>query len=581
MQPSSNAGRCSASTAIPNLDDRQPQPAPNASAELLANACWRGDLGTVQSMIAVGCDVNALRSTGRSLLGCAAQRGHRAIVAALLEAGADVNARDDTDDWTPLMHAANSGSVDVMQALLAWPGVDPHHAGRFGVHALGLAARASRDEPIICLLKAGISIVEPHDFRFEILKQAIRRRNVELARVVIGQCGGKVDAFNEWRQDALDLAAKEHCADIVECLLYPGARSGTQGGIETTLRVDALAFLGRSGQVETVLKVCEAKACYASVPAQPEPDKRNAFIAYLGKVGDCSSYLETIAIADLFACPFADGEQAATSGLQVLSDKAEPLSVLNQLIAAPESGSCPLTWCHRKRILMSVGIRLADALSQSRTELPLLAGAGCEVNPRQRAVYHAAALNMLQQAHAGAAPSKIYAAAGLSSAGVERLARVAQCQLDGLKVLSERTMVALAEQMLEPLIPICRQHTDRSAGVDAQALQACLVEAGFLPPLAHAIAGSWNAGLAKLGTTRLEAPPGVTIAQAIQLLDDVMAVRHPPLFAAALLDKLRERALLADFRALTAGTASTGVLDHIFQIQCDQLRQYCEHLAWS
>jgi hypothetical protein len=581
MQRISNAGTYySGYTASPDSMAPQPQPSPDATAELLANACCRGDLGAVQSMIAAGCDVNAQTPLSGTVLSAAAQRGHRDIVAALLEAGADVNASSSEDGQTPLMNAAFSGSLDMMQTLIACPGIDLGHARRNGDNALRMAARVSCDLPIMCLLKAGASVIAPYDCRFEMLQQAIWRRNAEMARLIIEQCASEGNAFDRWRQPALILAAKERCADIVECLLYPGARSDSRGGIESTRRVDDLAFKGRQGHVQAVRQVCEAKACYPGVPSQSEFDKKNAFRSYHGKVGDLLNYLETIAIADLFACPFADQGQAGMSGLQVLLQAAEPLSVLDQLTAATQNGRHPLAWCLQNHVFMSVGIRLADLLSQSGTELPLLANLGCSASPQQQALYHAAALNMLQQAQPGAAPGRIYAAAGLSHAGVERLAHVAQCQFDVLKHMSERMMVALAETMFEQLLPACRQHTDSDAGVNVQALQASLGNTGLLAPLAHAVARSWQAALLDLHAQPLIVPPGATIGQARKILDDAMASGHPRHFAAILPAVLRQPELLAQFRALmTASPSSAGVLDHIFQVQCDQLRQYGEQLA--
>lgn len=585
MQPSSNAAPYyGGSSATPAPIDQHAPPAPDPTAKLLADACYSGDLAAVQGMIAAGCDVNSSAANGATALVYAARRGHPDIVAALLHAGADVNACGQLNEQTPLMAAASSGSLDVMQVLLAWPGIDLDQADRYGSNALTSATGAQRDEPIMCLLKAGASLTGPRDCRYGMLEQAIRRGNVEMARLIAMQCCRETEPVswcqNTWRRSALALAAREKCAGIVECLLYPEARSDRPDCLRPAIYNVLSAQREKGGHAPVVRSVCDARDCYASVPAQPESGKKNAFQSYRAKVGDRSTYLETIAIADLFACPLEQDGKTGAGEIEALSMAVEPLSILTQLIGEIRHRGHLLEWCDNHRIFLVIGSRLSDLLNQSAIELALLANGGSSANPQQEALYHAAALNMLQQAQRDVVPATIYTAAGLSQAGVERLAHVAQCQLDVLRDLSGRMMVALAEPMFEQLMPACRQQTDPDAGVNVQALQNSLARAGFLPPLAHAVARSWEAALRELNARPLNVPPGATIGQVRKLLDDATAGGHVRHFAAILPVVLRQQELVAQFRLLMTGSpASAGVLDHLFQVQCDQLRQYCEQPA--
>lgn len=128
------------------------------SSKPLFQAIEEGDLNKVQDQIATGVNVNAFRrDDGYTPLGLAIENGNveiarvllhagadangggvvpllrqaicsrnEALVRLLLEFGANANARDE-DRWTPLMHAAAAGNLDVIKLLRA-NGADPRVA---------------------------------------------------------------------------------------------------------------------------------------------------------------------------------------------------------------------------------------------------------------------------------------------------------------------------------------------------------------------------------------------------------------------------------------------------------------------
>ena len=123
----------------------------NGETALIVAAHTRYDI--VQVLLDAGSNVNAENPYGRTALMAAASRGNRDIVQSLLAAGADVN-RKDHQGYTALIFAAMIGHPSIAQILLA-NGADPHVETERGQTALSLATRNSDTEIIRLLLEAG------------------------------------------------------------------------------------------------------------------------------------------------------------------------------------------------------------------------------------------------------------------------------------------------------------------------------------------------------------------------------------------------------------------------------------------
>ena len=80
-------------------------------------AARNGDLKSVQSLIAAGCNVDARDADGRTALHLAVAGKHSAAMIALLEAGADPR-RADRAGKTPMRQAAQCGSEDLATDFL-------------------------------------------------------------------------------------------------------------------------------------------------------------------------------------------------------------------------------------------------------------------------------------------------------------------------------------------------------------------------------------------------------------------------------------------------------------------------------
>lgn len=88
----------------------------NNSDTALMLAADKGNIETVQALLAKGADVNT-ENDGNTALMLAAMNGHAEIVQALLAKGADVNVKANNSD-TALMEAAADGHTEIVQALL-------------------------------------------------------------------------------------------------------------------------------------------------------------------------------------------------------------------------------------------------------------------------------------------------------------------------------------------------------------------------------------------------------------------------------------------------------------------------------
>ena len=133
--------------------------------------------------------------------------------------------------------------------------------------------------------------------------------------------------------------------------------------------------------------------------------------------------------------------------------------------------------------------------------------------------------------------------------------------------------------MLEKLIPDCLAATSLARQVDVENLSANLLSAGWNSPLAQAIVTSWKVALATLESEPLAIPAGSTMRQVTQRVFKNTERKSPPIFAQAMQRELAAPMLLAALRTWIGDAKSAEGLDLLFQVQCDQLRQYCEQIA--
>ncbi|MCY3808698.1 MAG: ankyrin repeat domain-containing protein [Gemmatimonadetes bacterium] len=202
-----------------------------ATADIVAG-CVAG--GADAHTIADGSQATALLFTA------AASTPHAAVVAILLEAGADVHARDGFLQYTPLHHAAQSGTPEVVRALLeAGADVDAWAKG-FGGHwgwgwtPLHLAARSNPDPEVVsALVEAGADLHAPGEESYHHgntpLHYAGDNPNPDVAAALLG-AGADANALSARGRTPLhEAAANASNPAVIDVLVAAGADVNSNG----------------------------------------------------------------------------------------------------------------------------------------------------------------------------------------------------------------------------------------------------------------------------------------------------------------------------------------------------------------
>ena len=129
------------------------QAAPRDDQALIA-AAGKGDLATVERLIAAGANVKARDTHGRTALLAATHANQVAVARALIAAGADVNAKDDIED-SPYLYAGAEGRIEILSMTLA-ASADLKSTNRYGGTALIPAAHHGHPEAVRILLGTAI-----------------------------------------------------------------------------------------------------------------------------------------------------------------------------------------------------------------------------------------------------------------------------------------------------------------------------------------------------------------------------------------------------------------------------------------
>jgi ankyrin repeat protein len=127
----------------------------------LHQAVLSGDRGAVQRLIRSKADINAANRYGVTPLSLAAQRGHADLIDALLKAGASVKLAEAKlpEGQTLLMHAARTGSVASLKALIAAGSSLNARETRTGTTAVVWAATSNRGDAVRVLAEAGADLI--------------------------------------------------------------------------------------------------------------------------------------------------------------------------------------------------------------------------------------------------------------------------------------------------------------------------------------------------------------------------------------------------------------------------------------
>ena len=504
------------------------------------------------------------------------------LLAYLLAAGADPNQQDSRTGWTALMAAAAAGAIDVVKMLLACPGLKLDLPCHSGTTALEQAKLHRRADVAACLLEAGASVRIPDDYNGSLLQWAVNLRDANLVRLVLDRCRSASVRANALCGAALAHAVRTKCVGILEPLLE---WAHTVIGFDELMAICWVPSITTSHSA-AIRRVMEAEANYGRAKAAGQSYQGK--LTYDVTMYKLENYLPCIAINDLLRsyCKTA-GFRLAITGPGTQPSPGQPLELLKQLIAAGASpGSMGidsrdglLRSLSLQSMLMTVALPVADCLTGRGRALAVIAGPGCAVNAQQTAIYYAAALNTLEPAALKEEAARIYTLAGISAHGCERVELAMQRDMDALMSMIGQIGVLLGEEMLGKIMPACKGHTAGDYQVDVAGLAAVLVGHGLIAPLASAVAESWKRAIGTLMGMPLQIPSGATFAEVARLMDEAVERQGQLHFASILPGMLNQAALLAELGKMTGAAEEDKALHLLFQIQCDQLRQYCRQIG--
>ncbi|KAM9326229.1 CARD- and ANK-domain containing inflammasome adapter protein-like [Gastrophryne carolinensis] len=206
--------------AAPVQEKRKPQSEATkpkvVSSDGVFDAVMNGDLSLLESLLK-NSDINAVNSSGETLLHVAACKGHVTVIEFLISKGAKVDAKD-KKHRTPLHKAAENGHEGAVKTLLQ-AGANIYSQDADSLAPIHLAVQNDHRHIVKLLLQEE---GKRYKNRFNFLHQAATRGDSKLVKVLL-ENGALVDAIDEKKQTALFHAVTGGHEAAVKVLLEAGA----------------------------------------------------------------------------------------------------------------------------------------------------------------------------------------------------------------------------------------------------------------------------------------------------------------------------------------------------------------------
>ena len=192
----------------------------------LIEAAQKGDLATVERLLARGVDIDARDGRGRTALLAATHGNHVAVARALIAAGADVNAKDSIED-SPYLYAGAEGRSEILKLTLA-AGADLKSTNRYGGTALIPAAHHGHPEVVKILLATAIDKDHVNKLGWTALLEAVilgdgGPTHTEIVRLLV-EAGANVNLADREGVTPLTHAKRRGFGEMVRILEAKGAR---------------------------------------------------------------------------------------------------------------------------------------------------------------------------------------------------------------------------------------------------------------------------------------------------------------------------------------------------------------------
>ncbi|XP_072277282.1 CARD- and ANK-domain containing inflammasome adapter protein-like [Pyxicephalus adspersus] len=186
------------------------------SSEGVFDAVSKGDLSLLESLLK-NSDINAVNSSGETLLHVAASNGHVPVIEYLISKGAKVDAKD-KKRRTPLHRAAGNGHEEAVKVLLR-AGANIYSQDADSLTALNLAVQNNHQNIVKLFLQEE---AKRYKNRTNFLHMAAAKDNSRLVLNLLKN-GAPVDATDDKKLTALFHAVTAGHEDTVKVLLEAGA----------------------------------------------------------------------------------------------------------------------------------------------------------------------------------------------------------------------------------------------------------------------------------------------------------------------------------------------------------------------
>lgn len=183
------AALLAAALALPMTTAGQPQATGQVTGQALFEAVGRGDIASLDRLIAAGASLDAIDAAGQTPLLLAVQNDNLEAATRLIAAGASINAQAANRD-TPWLLAGALGRTAMLRLMLP-KRPDFSIRNRFGGNALIPACERAHVDTVAFLVTTGIDINHINNLGWTCLLEIVilgdgGPRHVEVTRLVLG-----------------------------------------------------------------------------------------------------------------------------------------------------------------------------------------------------------------------------------------------------------------------------------------------------------------------------------------------------------------------------------------------------------
>ena len=191
------------------------------SAAALFLAVEKGFIQMVETLLALGIDVDSKDDLGQTALHRATRCKDEKMVRLLLKNGADVEYKDDDHrtPWSANLRCKNPG---ILQILLD-AGANPSTCGQQGVSELYTAAKDGDTEIVKYMLKSGTNPSIQTQYGWAPLHWAASYGHVDCVKLLL-EAGAEPNAVSDQRVTPLDLATQADQSIVIDVLHQVGAK---------------------------------------------------------------------------------------------------------------------------------------------------------------------------------------------------------------------------------------------------------------------------------------------------------------------------------------------------------------------